>query len=137
MSAENFILIDFFAVKVDGSDVTQQSVKRFSYRQIPGLTSLPSTLTNVYEDEIFGRQILLQFFTGEFKDYKYVKFPVRCTLNINTSTTITPCPLHRHMVFHKIIHPRILSIAFNKYLKRFWHIFYTGSLNISVNVVLF
>ena len=45
MSAENYIFIDFFAVKVDGSDVTMVSVKRFSYRQIPWLTSFPSTLT--------------------------------------------------------------------------------------------
>ena len=29
----------------------------------------------VYEDEIFGRQDILQFFVGEFKGYKYVKFP--------------------------------------------------------------
>ena len=56
---------------------TQESVKRFSYRQIPGQTSLPSTLTakKVYEDDIFGRQDILQFFSGEFKDFKYVKFP--------------------------------------------------------------
>ena len=32
-------------VKVDGSDVTKVSVKRFSYRQIHWLTSLPSSLT--------------------------------------------------------------------------------------------
>ena len=46
--------------------------------QIPWLTSLPSTLTakKVYEDEIFGRQDILKFFSGEFKDYKYVKFPI-------------------------------------------------------------
>ena len=38
---------------------------------------LLSTLTakKVYEDEIFGRQDILQFFSGEFKDYKYEKFP--------------------------------------------------------------
>ena len=37
MSSENFIFIDFFVVKVDGSDVSsQESVKRFSYGQIPG-----------------------------------------------------------------------------------------------------
>ena len=37
--------MDFFAIKVDGSDVNQESVKRFSYRQIPWVTSFPSTLT--------------------------------------------------------------------------------------------
>ena len=31
----------------------------------------------VYEDEIFGRQDILQFFSGESKDYKYVKSPQR------------------------------------------------------------
>ena len=45
MSAVNFIFIDFFAAKVDGSDVNAGICKEFSYRQIPGLTSLPSTLT--------------------------------------------------------------------------------------------
>ena len=39
--------------------------------------SLLSTLTakKSREDEIFDRQDILQFFSGEFKDYKYVKFP--------------------------------------------------------------
>ena len=41
----NFIFIDVFAVKVDGSDVNPGICKEFSYRQIPGLTSLPLTLT--------------------------------------------------------------------------------------------
>ena len=45
LSAENFIFIDCFAVKVDGSDVYPGIWKQFSYRQIPGLTSLLSTLT--------------------------------------------------------------------------------------------
>ena len=45
LSAENFIFKDFFAIKVNGSDVTQESVQGFSYRQIPGLTSYSSTLT--------------------------------------------------------------------------------------------
>ena len=39
------IFIDIFAVKVDGSDVIAGTVKRFSYTQIPAMTSLPSTLT--------------------------------------------------------------------------------------------
>ena len=38
----------------------------FTVTQIPGLTSLPLTLTakrfKAYEDEIFGRQDILQFF---------------------------------------------------------------------------
>ena len=61
---------------------TQESVYMKTSLQIPGYTSLPSTYINsnwvtkkVYEDEIFGRQDILQFFSGEFKDYNYVKFP--------------------------------------------------------------
>ena len=30
----------------------------------------------IYEDEIFGWQDILQFFSGEFKGYKYVKFSI-------------------------------------------------------------
>ena len=37
--------IDFFSIKVDKSDVNPGICKQFSYRQIPGLTSLPSSLT--------------------------------------------------------------------------------------------
>ena len=37
--------MDFLDVKVDGSDVNWESVKRFSCREIPDLTSLPLTLT--------------------------------------------------------------------------------------------
>ena len=47
MFAENFIFIDFFAVKVDGSDVNP-GIYLPVYEnslQIPGLTSLSSTLT--------------------------------------------------------------------------------------------
>ena len=116
MSVENFIFVDFFAVKGNGSDVIQGIcviVKTRSYRhtenislesepnryylmknkqkfsnpwlvytlkhpgvirQIPGLTSLPSTLTEkkVHEDEVFDRQDILQFFSDLSKDYKYV-----------------------------------------------------------------
>ena len=37
--------------------------------------SVNFTSKKVNEDEIFGRQDILQFFSEEFKDYKYVKFP--------------------------------------------------------------
>ena len=40
----------------------------FHYKQIPIVTSLR-------KDNIFGRQDILQFFSGVSKDYKYVKFP--------------------------------------------------------------
>ena len=41
------------------------------------MTSLPSTSTaeKIHEDENFGRQDILQFFSGVSKDYKYVKSP--------------------------------------------------------------
>ena len=45
MSVENFIIIDFFVVKVDGSDVNPGIYLHENSLQIPGLTSLPSTLT--------------------------------------------------------------------------------------------
>ena len=76
MSAENFIFIDFFAVKFDGSDVTQVSVKSFHIDKFPGdVTSVNFNSKKVDEEEIFSRQDILQFFSGESKDYKYVKFP--------------------------------------------------------------
>ena len=64
---------------------TKVSVYMKTSLQIPWLTSLPSTLTakKVYEDEILGRQDVLQSFSGKFKGYKYVKFPdVRGTLTL-------------------------------------------------------
>ena len=43
-------------------------------RQIPGMTSLPSSLTTtkIHEDEIFDRQDILQFFSEVSKCYKYI-----------------------------------------------------------------
>ena len=46
-------------------------------KQDPGLT-LPlssSTAKTVHEDKMFGQQDILQFLSGGFKDYKYVKSP--------------------------------------------------------------
>ena len=91
MSAENFIFIDFFLLLTEVTS-TQESVKRFSYRHNNiwhlhsssvdesqdswvDVTSVNFNSKKVHEDEIFGRQDILQFFSGEFKDYKYVKFP--------------------------------------------------------------
>ena len=70
--------MDFFAVKVDGSDVIAGSVKRFSYREIPAMdiTSVNfNSSEKVHGDDIFVQQDILQFFSGEFKDYKYLKSP--------------------------------------------------------------
>ena len=73
MSAENFIFINVFAVNVDGSDV------------YPGIYLYKNLFTDSWEDEIF--EILLQFFSGEFKDYKYVKISTDIT---GTLTTTNP-----------------------------------------------
>ena len=74
MSAENFIFIDFFAVKFDGSDVTQVSVKSFHIDKFPGdVTSVNVNSKKVYEDEIFSRQDILQFFSGESKDFNFTE----------------------------------------------------------------
>ena len=69
--------MDFFAVKVDGSDVVAGSVKRFSYREIPAMdiTSVNFNSEKVHGDDIFVQQDILQFFSGESKDYKYLKSP--------------------------------------------------------------
>ena len=78
LSAENFIFIDFFAVKVDGSDVNPGIYMKTSFVFTDCWVDVTSGNFNsekVNEDEIFGRQDILQFFSGEFKDYKYVKFP--------------------------------------------------------------
>ena len=49
------------------------------------MTSVNFNSKKVYEDQIFGRQDILQFFSGESKDYKYVKFrsDVIGTLKVN------------------------------------------------------
>ena len=39
------------------------------------VTSVNFNSKNVYEDEIFSQQDILQFFSGESKDYKYSKSP--------------------------------------------------------------
>ena len=57
--------------------------------QIPWLTSLPSTLTpkKKSEDEIFGRQDILQFFSGEFKGFKYVQFSIDVRRTLRSATS--------------------------------------------------
>ena len=53
----------------------QVSVWKPLYRYLGWRHSVNFNSKTVYEDEIFGRQDILQFFVGEFKGYKYVKFP--------------------------------------------------------------
>ena len=74
--AENFIFIDFFAVKIDESDIYPGNClcENLFTDSWVDVTSVNFNSKKVYEDEIFGRQDILQFFSGEL-DYKYVKVP--------------------------------------------------------------
>ena len=79
MSDENVISMNFFEAKVDGSDViagickevrdSRYDITSVNFRQ--NVTSVKK----VHEDDIFVRQDILQFFSGESKDYKYLKSP--------------------------------------------------------------
>ena len=70
--------MDFFAVKVDGSDVTVGILECFNIRTrhkfedfcLFSLNSTYSMSITVYYNV---RQDILQFFSGISKDYKYVK----------------------------------------------------------------
>ena len=69
--------MDFFAVKVDGIDVivgicNEVFILRDSRYDI---TSVNLNSEKVHEDDIFVRQDILQLFSGESKDYKYVESP--------------------------------------------------------------
>ena len=79
MSAENFIFIDIFAVKVDGNDVNKgiclHVYENLFTDTLVDVTSVNFNSKKVHEDEMFGRQDIVQFFSGEFRDYKYVKCP--------------------------------------------------------------
>ena len=74
---ENFIFMDFFAVKVDGSDVNQGIClyENLFTDTLVDVTSVNFNSKKVYEDEIFSQQDILQFFSGESKEYKYLKSP--------------------------------------------------------------
>ena len=75
MSDENVIFMYFFAVKVDGSDVIAgiSLYKNLFTDSRYDITSVNFNSENVHEDDIFVRQDILQFFSGESKDYKYLK----------------------------------------------------------------
>ena len=70
--SRKFYLQGLFAVKVNGSDVTQESVQGFSYRHIPGSTSYPSTLTAI---KYMKMNFSAEFFPWVSEDFKYVKSP--------------------------------------------------------------
>ena len=69
--------MDFFAVKVAGSDVILGICKEvFIWTDSQyDVTSINFNSKKVREDEIFVGQDILQMFSGVSKDYKYVKFP--------------------------------------------------------------
>ena len=98
MSVENVIFVDFFTVKVNGSDVNPGIcviVKTRNYRHTENIsldsepnryylmkinrnsqihvTSVDFNSKKIHKDKIFERQNILQFFSGVSKDYKYVK----------------------------------------------------------------
>ena len=84
LSDENVIFMDFFAVKVDGNDVNPGICKEvFIYTDSWVDVTLTTSLwwrhfvnfnsKKVDEDDIFVRQDILQFFSVESKDYKYLK----------------------------------------------------------------
>ena len=74
---EIVIFMDFFAVKVDRSDVIAgiSLYENLFTDSRYDITSVNFNSEKVHEDDIFVRQDILQFFSGESKDYKYLKFP--------------------------------------------------------------
>ena len=77
MSDENVIFMDFFAVKVDGSDVIAgiSLYENLFTDSRYDITSVNFKSEKVREDDIFVRQDIFQFFSVESKDYKYLKSP--------------------------------------------------------------
>ena len=79
LSAEKFIFIDYFAVKVDGYDVKPgiclyENICRGIYSWVD-VTSVNFNNKKVLEDKIFGCQDILKFFSWASEDFKYVKSP--------------------------------------------------------------
>ena len=74
MSDENLIFMDFFSVKVDGSDVIA-GISLYENRalQIPTMTSLPSTLTAKKSKKItFSSDKIYYNFSQENPKIKYI-----------------------------------------------------------------
>ena len=63
-----------FAVKVDGSDVIA-GISLYENLFTDSRYDINFNNEKVHEVDIFVRQDILQFFSGESKDYKYLKFP--------------------------------------------------------------
>ena len=64
--------MDFFAIKVDRSDVIAgiSLYENLFTDSRYDITSVNFNSEKVHEDDIFVRQDILQFFSGESKDYK-------------------------------------------------------------------
>ena len=77
MSDENVILMDFFSVKFDGSEVIAgiSLYENLFTDSRYDITSVNFNSEKVHQDDIFVRQDILQFFSEESKDYKYLKSP--------------------------------------------------------------
>ena len=71
------IFMDVFAVKVDGSDVIAgiSLYENFFTDSRYDITSVNFNSEKVHEDDIFVWQDILQFFSEESTDYKYLKSP--------------------------------------------------------------
>ena len=84
--------MDFFAVKVDGGDVIAgiSLYENLFTDSRYDITSVNFNSEKVHEDDIFVLQDILQFFSGESKDYKYnvFKIPIDVirTLKVNHTT---------------------------------------------------
>ena len=70
--------MDFFAVKVDGGDIIAgiSLYENLFTDSRYDITSVNFNSEKVHEDDIFVLQDILQFFSGESKDYKYLKSPL-------------------------------------------------------------
>ena len=70
--------MEFFAVKVDGSDVIAgiSLYENLFTDSRYDITSVNFNSEKLHEDDIFVRQDILQFFSGESNDYKYLKSPL-------------------------------------------------------------
>ena len=94
MSDENVIFMDFFPVKIDGSDVIagislyENLVTDFRY----DITSVNFKSEKVHEDDIFVGQDILQFFSAESKDYKslYRRYTHRRYTHFNVAVETSP-----------------------------------------------
>ena len=69
--------MDFLAVKVDGSDVKSEICEEVFLQRDSrfDVTSVNFNSEKIHEDDIFVRQDILQFSSGESKDYRHLKSP--------------------------------------------------------------